>query len=239
MAHATPRWNVLQHGPLEQLTERLWRVEGAVPGMSLRRVMTVAKRQQGGLIVHSAIALGEPEMQQLEALGSLEVLLVPSAVHRLDAPAYKQRYPQLQVFAPRAARDKVAQVVALDGSYEDFVSDEAVQLHELPGTRGREGALLVHSSDGLTIVLNDVLMNMDPRPDFLGWLFTTLLGSAPGPRVSRLAKLALVADRKALRAEFERLAALPELARLIVSHDKVSAPGAEARAALLQAATYL
>jgi hypothetical protein len=78
----------------------------------------------------------------------------------------------------------------------------------------------------------------DRKKDPLGWFFTTVLGSAPGPRVSRLVKLLFVKDRKALRAELERLAAIPDLVRLIVAHEKV-ASGGEAASALRRAATYL
>jgi hypothetical protein len=98
--------------------------------------------------------------------------------------------------------------------------------------------MLVRSSDGMTVVLNDVVFNMDRKKDPLGWLITTVLGSAPGPRVSRLTQLLFVKDRKALRADLERLAATPQLVRLIVAHEKV-ASGAEAASALRQAATYL
>jgi hypothetical protein len=42
-----------------------------------------------------------------------------------------------------------------------------------------------------------------------------------------------------LRAELERLAALPDLANLIVSHEKVASGRAEAKAALERAATFL
>ena len=82
------------------------------------------------------------------------------------------------------------------------------------------------------------MLNMDRKRDPLGFLFTTVFGSAPGPRVSRLAKLTLIKDKQALRADFERYAELPNLARVIVAHEKV-ASGADARASLLQAASYL
>ena len=82
------------------------------------------------------------------------------------------------------------------------------------------------------------MFNMDRKKDPLGFLFTTLLGSAPGPRVSRFAKLAFIKDKLALRADFERFADLPGLTRVIVAHEKV-ASGADAPAALRQAATYL
>jgi hypothetical protein len=238
-AKVSGAWNVLEHGPIERITERLWRVEGAIPGMTLRRVMAVARRQNGGLVIHSAIALRPAELAELEAWGRPEVLLVPGAYHRLDAPAYVERYPDLRVYAPSACLRKVREVVRVDGSYEDFPADDVVQVSSVPGTGGREGAMFVRSPEGVSVVLNDVVMNMDRKRDLLGFLFTTLLGSAPGPRVSRLSKLALVTDKRALRAELERLAALPDLAHLIVSHEKVAHGRAEARAALERAATFL
>jgi len=238
-SRASDDWKVLEHDTISKLTDRLWRVEGMVPGMSLRRVMTVVKRASGGLLIHSAIALNDSEMAELEAWGKPELLLIPSGYHRLDAPAYKKRYPDLQVFAPRGSRSKVEEVIRVDGTYEDVPKDDVVQAFTLPGTAEREGALLVRDGDGVTLILNDVVMNMDRRTDLLGFLFTTLLGSAPGPRVSRLSRLAIVKDRGALKAELLRLAALPDLARLVVSHDKLTSGRSEARAALEQAATYL
>jgi hypothetical protein len=114
----------------------------------------------------------------------------------------------------------------------------SVQLEYPRGLAEREGAMLVRSADGTTLVLNDSVMNMDSKRDLPGLIFTTLMGSAPGPRVSRLAKLALVKDKRAFRGELERYAAIPDLVRLIVAHEKV-AEGPDARAALLQAASYL
>lgn len=238
MPKAFTDWTVLDHGPIEELADNLWRVEGAVPRMSLRRNMVIARQGDGRLVIHNGMALGDQAMQRIESWGTPAFLLVPNAFHRLDAPAYKKRYPDLRVLTPAGARQAVEQVVAVDGSYDDFPLDPAVRLETLEGLRGREGAMIVRSADGVTIVLNDVVMNMDRKRDLLGFLFTTLLGSAPGPRVSRLSRMALVGDRKAFRAQLEALAATPELTRLVVAHEKV-AHGPEAAAALRQAATFL
>jgi hypothetical protein len=238
MPKANTEWRALAHGPIEKLADNLWWVQGALPGMSLKRVMTVVRLRDGRLVIHNGIALEPAAQQAIEAWGTPAFLLVPNGAHRLDAPAYKRRYPQLKVFAPKGARTKVEEVIAVDGSYEDFPADEHVRLQTLHGVKDQEGALLVRSSDGLTVVLNDAVFNMDRKRDPLGWFFTTLLGSAPGPRVSRLAKLLFVADKRALRADLERFAALPELTRLIVAHEKV-ASGPDASSALRQAATYL
>lgn len=233
---ANTAWAVREHGAVRKLAENLWWVDGSIPNMSLRRCMTVARFNDGRLVIHSAIALQEADMQALEAWGTPAFLIVPSGYHRLDAPRYKQRYPQLQVFAPAAARAKVEQVVKVDGRYTDFPSDEVITLRDLEGTR--EGLMTVKSSDGTTLVFNDCLFNMDKKKDFLGNLITTLMGSAPGPRVSRLAKAALVKDQPTYRRELERLAEIPDLVRVIVAHEKV-ATGPDARACLLGAKEYL
>ncbi len=238
MANASSEWKVLAHEPIVKLADNLLWVRGAIPGMSLKRVMVVVRLPDEQLLIHNGIALDEPSMTELERFGKPAFLIVPSVGHRLDAHAYKLRYPGLRVFAPSGSRQKVEQKVAVDGCYEDFPATDACRFERLNGVNDTEGALIVRSADGVSVVLNDCMFNMDTKRDPLGWFFTTVFGSAPGPRVSRLAKLAIIKDKKALRADFERLAALPELTRVIVAHEKV-ASGPEARAALLAAATYL
>jgi len=238
MAKAFGEWKVLAHGPLLTLADNLLWAQGSIPGMSLKRSMVVVRLSDGKLVIHNGIALSSEQMAELERFGTPAFLIVPSAIHRLDAPAYKQRYPELRVFTPKGSRAQVEQVIQVDGVYEDFPHSDVLRLETLHGVADSEGALIVQSRDGASLVLNDCMFNMDRKRDPLGFLFTTLMGSAPGPRVSRLAKMMLIKDRKALRADFERYAALPDLVRVIVAHEKV-ASGAEARAALLQAATYL
>lgn len=238
MAKAFGQWKVLKHGPIERLAENLWRVSGSVPGMSLRRTMTAVRLANGRLVLHNAIALHENEMKQVESWGKLAYLVVPNGIHRLDAPAYKKRFPGLVVLAPRGARDKVQEVVTVDAVYEDFPEDETLRFEPLHGIDDVEGAMFVQSPDGVTIVLSDIVFNMDRKRDPLGFFFTTLLGSAPGPRISRLARWKMVKDAAALKEDLTRFAATPRLTRLIVAHEKV-ASGPAAAAALAAAARYL
>lgn len=231
-------WTVREHGTLEQLADNLWWVIGSLPKMSLKRNMVVARRADGALVIHNAIALRDDDQQQLERLGTPAYLIVPNGWHRLDAPAYKKRYPQLRVYAPEGSRKKVEEKLAVDGTYADFPADTAVRLEPLGGLKNIEGAMIVKSGDGTTVVLTDAVFNMDKKTDFFGNLFTRVLGSAPGPRISRLMKMVAIKDKQALRADLERLAALPDLQRVIVAHEKC-AHGADAKAALEQAATFL
>jgi hypothetical protein len=232
-------WKVLPHGPIEKLADNLWWVSGSLKGMSLKRMMTVVRRGDGKLVIHNAIAMNEDGMRELEALGEPAYLLVPNRGHRLDAPAYKKRYPGLRVFAPRGGRKGIEERVSVDGTYEDFPADDIVRLETLRGVNEEEGVMQVTSPDGVSLVLNDVVMNMDRKKDVLGYLFTTLLGSAPGPRISRLVRLMFVKDKAALRSDLERLAATKDLVRVLVAHEKVTQGSEEAPNVLRRAATYL
>lgn len=231
-------WRPAPHEPWQKLSENLWWVRGPIPGIALQRCMTVARLADGRLVIWSAMALDDASMQELEAWGTPAFLVVPSALHRLDAPAYKARYPKLLVFCPRAAKKAAAQVVAVDGVLEDFPADPHVSFRPLHGIADKEGAMLVRSNDGVTVVLNDALFNMAMPTDFVARTFVKLFGSAPGPRVSRLVKLTWCKDRAAFRKSMAELAALPDLQRVIVAHDSIVS-GPAAREALESAVAQL
>jgi len=214
-------WTVLPHGPIEKLAENLWRVEGTIEGMPLRRVMTLVKRADGSVLVHSAIALAEDAMREIDAWGPVRWIVVPNGFHRLDARVFKDRYPDARVIAPAGSRAKVEEVVPVDQTYDDLVPDEAVHAVTLDGVAQEQGALLVRSSDGVTIVFSDAVFNLPHRGGVAGFLFRHVTKSSGGPRVSRIMSWFVVKDRKAFRGHLERLAETPHLRRIIVSHEDV------------------
>jgi hypothetical protein len=230
-------WTAGPHGPIEQLAGNLWRVEAPLKSPPIPRVMAVARRADGDLVVHSAIALGDADMDRLDALGPVRWVLVPNGFHRIDAPAFNRRYPAARVLCPAAARKRVAAVVSVDGAYEDFPADRDVRLEMIEGTGGAEGAMIVRSADGVTVVVNDVVFNLPHRPGLSGFVLRHLTRSTGGPRVSRLARLTLVKDAGALRAHLLRLAETADLRRLVVSHSEPVLD--DAAGALRQAAATL
>lgn len=221
MAKPFETWTVLEHGPLEQLEDNLWRLEGALPGMELRRVMTIARMGDGRLVVHNAIALEEALMKEIEALGQLAFLVVPNGYHRLDVKIFKDRYPDLKVVCPRAARKKVENVAKVDLTYDELEGDEVVSLRHLAGLAEREGVMIVRHGEGATVVLNDLVFNMPHLSGVAGFIFRHLTGSTGGPRISRLARLAIVKDKAAVAEDLRTLADTPGLERIIVSHHEV------------------
>jgi hypothetical protein len=231
-------WLVLPHDPIQELSENLWRVEGALPHFSLRRVMSVVRLQDGRLLIHSAIAMDESSMKRLEAWGEPAIMLIPHARHRMDAPRYKRRYPALRVFAPPAVMNKAGEVVHVDGTFAEAPLDPSASLELLDGTGQAEAALIVRSSDGVSVVLTEVVFDLELPKSMLLRTAIKLAGFGPGPVVTPVVKLEMVKNKAALAAHLERLAAIAQLQRLIVGHSRMST-GPAASAALQRAAAGL
>jgi hypothetical protein len=219
MTKPNEHWSVLPHGPLTPLDDNLLTVEGTIkmPLMDLPRRMTVVRLRDGCLVVWSAIALDEPAMATIEAFGKPAFLIVPNDHHRLDAKAWKNRYPQMQVAAPEGAREKIADVVAVDTTSPDF-GDASVTFVTVPGTTGHEAALVVRSSKGTTLVLNDLVGNIRTASGIDGWLLRLAGFAGDDAQIPRVVKVALVKDAADLRAQLLQWAELPSLERILVSH---------------------
>lgn len=184
--------------------------------------MTVVRLDDGRLVIYSAIALDDEQMRELQAFGAPAFLIVPSHLHRLDAAAWKQRYPELCVVAPSGSRASVEEVVAVDTTNPDWGQD-SLRFLELDGTGAREAALEVHEQGSITLLLNDVVGNL---PVSHGLVLRAMGFAGAHPRVPRAIKRALVQDPAALRARFEYWASLP-VRKIVVSHGTPVLEGAQ------------
>lgn len=229
MPKAYETWTVQRHRPIEKLESNLWRVEGDLPGSNGTRVMTLVKLASGGLVIHNAIALEDEHMKEIEAFGAPEILIVPNGFHRLDAKVFKQRYPNVRVLAPAGGRKKVAQVVPVDGTYDDGPKDTSVRMFHFDGAKQHEGGLEVKSPGGTTLVLNDMINNLPKLSGVMG----VMLAPTGQPAVPRIFRWFFVKDKPKFRSEIEQLAATPGLKRVIVSHGQMLLnPAEEMRTAL-------
>ena len=219
MTRPNENWNVLPHGKLTPIDDGMLTVEGRIkmPLMDLPRRMTVVRLHDSRLIVWSAIALDDAAMATFEAFGRPAFLVVPNDHHRLDAKAWKNRYPELKVIAPEGAREKIADVVAVDTTSPDF-GDPGVTFVTVPGTRAHEAALVVRRERGTTLVLNDLVGNIHAASGIDGWLLRLAGFAGDDAQIPRVVKMALVKDAADLRAQLLEWAELPGLRRIIVSH---------------------
>lgn len=224
---------ILPHGPLEALSDTLWRVEGALPKIPLRRVMAVARYPDGRLVIHNAICLNDQTRAALEALGRPSYLIVPNGWHRLDAAAYKARYPSIRVLCPRGAARRVAQKVAVDGDIDSLPRQDGIEMRHLAGIREAEGVLSVRGADGVSLVLNDIVFHQPHLPGVHGLVMRYLTDSTGGPKVTRIGRWFVTQDKAALRRDLETLAETPALRRVLVAHGTLmdQSPAADLRRA--------
>ena len=207
MAKPFSEWTVLPHCKLTPLDYNLLSVTGVLrmpPMGDVDRRMTVVRLFDGRLVVYSAIALDESEMTVLERFGTPAYLIVPSDLHRMDVKIWKDRYPEMTVVAPAAARARVETIVPVDATSVDF-GDPAVRFVTVPGTGKREAALVIEMGSGTTLVLTVLIFNMANRPGVGGWAFKTVGLTGDEPHIAPPVRMRQVKDKNALR---EQLAAL-------------------------------
>ena len=217
------QWTVLPHGRIEEVGEGILTVEGDIPmplGKFPRR-MTAVGLSGGRSVIFSAMALKEPDMRRIEELGRPSFLIVPNGHHRLDALIWKQRYPELKVLSPPAAKDSVAEVTPVDGVDGAF-GDQSVKLVTVAGAGEAEAALVVSRKSGTTLVVNDVIANVRHPRGLGAKVMARLFGfGVNGPQVPRVVKRMMVEDKQALAGQFRAWAADPQLERIIVSHGEI------------------
>lgn len=215
-------WEVQPHEALVKVADGILTAAGEIrmPLGNFPRRMTVVRLTGGRTAIWSAIALDEPEMKRIEALGEPSFLIVPGDHHRHDARIWKMRYHRVQVIAPPGAEAAVREAVKVDAT-TDILDDPEVKLITVPGTGGHEAALEIRRADGLTLVVNDILANV-AHPHGLGaHIMARLFGfGVHHPQVPRPVRHGME-DKPALAAQFDAWASDPDLKRIIVSHGDV------------------
>jgi hypothetical protein len=179
-----------------------------------KRQMIVTRDERERLLLHSAIALEPATLARLESLGAPTWLVVPNGFHRLDAPAYKHRYPGLIVVAPVGSVERIEKAVPVDQTYADFPVGLAHNLEHAPWPNPQEGVLQVRSRDGITLVFNDLLWTPPGR----GWQRVIYQLLQQGAQVPLLSKRMLADDPKTLQMWLERLAKTENLVRVVPGH---------------------
>jgi hypothetical protein len=221
MAREQRPWTVLRHDAIEKHEDNLWTLEGDLPGMALRRRMTLARMADGRVVVYGAMCADEATMKQITDWGEPAVMIVPNGFHRLDAHAWRERFPKTRVYCPEGSAKRVRDVVEVHGLCEDLKGDDTVRYETLDGVGKQEGVLTVQSGGRVTRVFNDVFFNHPDLPGFAGWVMKNITDSTGGPKTTRIARLFLVKERVAFQAHLLKLANEAGLSRLVPGHGQV------------------
>jgi len=210
--------DILPHGDLVPLADDLWQVTGALPRMSLPRNMQVYRMKDGGLFIHSAIAMREDAMKKLESLGEPKVIVIPSQFHQIDGKRYKMRYPKAVLVTPAGVRDVVAKRSPVDATCQDALPDHGIVCHAPDGVKPSELVYEVATSRGRALLFNDILFNVrEHLPGFSGFMMR-IGGSTGFFGATRLARLVLIADKKPYAAWLRQTASTSNVAIVTMSH---------------------
>ena len=223
---------VYPYRPLEPLAANLWQVQGTLAN-GVPRNMTVYRLPDGRLLLYSVVAMDDPDMEGLEKLGRPAIMIMPHDRHQMDAPFYKQRYPDLRVLGPQPRH---ARKVPIDADLGELAA-LGIKAYVPPGTTYHEVVLELPLEDGVALCTTELLGNLS---DLSGLsrvmrLLLRLLGPPGGGLgVARVVRWREISDRKRVQAWLRSQSARRDLRMVLVGHGRPvteEAAGALRRAA--------
>jgi hypothetical protein len=231
----TPReWIVTPHGPIEKLEENLWVVEGTVPTPGgIKRRMSIVRRNDGSLVFYHAIPLEERALAEILAWGHPAALVLGHHQHAIDAAPFSQRL-NLKIYGPeRSLAHLHRRGLDVAGPLSALAPDPSVRFEDAEGTKTGDAIGIVTSEGRVSLLFADCCQNSPAAGMF--FLFRWL-GFAGGPKVVPVFRFAFMSDATLLRVHLARLAATPNLARLVPFHGTVV--DVDAAAALKRASEW-
>lgn len=212
-------YKLYPYGAIEALAPGLWRVVGELQ-VPMKRTMYIYRLPDGTLLLDSVVAMAEPDLLALEALGRPSVMTIPHPKHLMDAAFYKARYPRLKVYGEPDAQAKIE--LSFDGTLEQGMPTLGITPHPVPGMKMKEVALELPLEGGSRALLFCDLVN---RTNETGSGITGALVKLFGPSgdggVAPILKLTQIEDKYQVRNFLKRLSALPSIAILAGCHGGV------------------
>lgn len=188
-------------------------------GMQIGARMTVARLASGGLFVHAPIKLTPELRAALDAIGPVEVVVAPNAMHHMFLGACLAAYPQAKGYAAAgaAAKHPELQLAPIPERPDPTWAADLDHLHIGGAPKLGEVAFLHRKSR--TLILTDWAFYFREAPNWFTGLYLKLskgLGKAVQTPVLR----SLIKDRAAALASTEQLLAW-DFDRVVMSHRDV------------------
>jgi hypothetical protein len=165
---------------LSQLTEDIWEVVDRVkimPAFYLPCRMTVVRLSNGGLMLHSPVALDEQTALDIERLGPVEHIVAPNREHHLFLGQARERFPDARVFYAPGLESKHPELPP-EGRLDSEVAGwpDELEWMRIEGASDWNEIVFFHR-DSRTLICSDLLFNLH---EFEGWLtpwMTQLFGT--------------------------------------------------------------
>jgi hypothetical protein len=199
-------------------------------GMPLTATMTVLRLGDGGLLLHSPIAMTPARRAAVEALGPVAHLYAPNVFHHLFVGEWATAFPAARLHSPAglARKRPELRVDCVHGAPEPAFA-ELVDEHRIDGFRLEESVLLYRPAR--TLLVSDLVHNVGRPAHRWTRTYTRAMGFYDRVALSRMIRWVGFPDRAAARRSLDEVLDLP-FDRLIVGHGApLAAGGREALAA--------
>jgi hypothetical protein len=186
-------------------------------GFHLPIRMTIVRLAEGGLWLHSPIAIDDAAAAEIDALGPVRHIVAPSLMHHLFARPACERWPQAELHAPaslaiKRPRLKIDRPLAEDSRWSEMA------IVAIAGAPKLDEFVFVHRPSG-TLIVTDLLFNVHEMAGMMSPLILRMVGAWKKLAQSRIWRVG-IEDQAAAKASAERLIAL-EFTRLVPAHGEV------------------
>jgi hypothetical protein len=212
MARTERSWTVTPHSAIEKLSQNLWAVTSAIPGVPMNRRMCVIKRSNGELDFFHAVPLDDATLAEVKAWGTPTRLVIGHDNHGVDAHAFRDKLG-LKLFGPKENAEGLRARWGDVGTLEDIPKDAVVQYFSCAGTKRGDATALVHSGGQASLLFSDAFMNIRTGPFSM-----RLAGFTGGPKIPFVFRTLFVKDKAALKTHLDKLAGTEGLAYLVPCH---------------------
>jgi hypothetical protein len=149
---------------VQPVTDDIWVVDGPVVpffGMPYPTRMTLIRLRDGGLFVHSPVALDEPLAAAIVALGEPRYLVAPNRLHHLYVADWARRFPAARVYAAPGMQSKLASIDAqpLDTDAPPWHAE--IDQLTFRGSPLMQEVVFLHRASR-TLIVADLIENFDP-----------------------------------------------------------------------------
>ncbi len=206
---------------LRQLASDLWVTERpqSFLGVQVGTRMTVARLADGGLFVHSPVALDADTRRDLDALGPVRLVVAPNRFHHLYVGPYGAAYPQARLLAAPGLPEKRCDL-RFHGVLADAPAVVPGEVEQMVfAAMALMGEVVFWHRASRTLLLTDLAFNMRQTPSALTRTLLVLDGAWGRFAIGRLERL-LFRDRAAARATVDRILAW-DFDRVVVAHGDV------------------
>lgn len=211
---------------IQKISDDLFVVDGEWYNTVFARRMTIIRLPSQELIIHSAIRFKDEDYQNLDQLGKVKYIVVPSKLHSSEARYYLEKYPDAVLYAPVDAMKAVGKDCKIQGflpeAWPTHLKNE-VSCLEIQGTRFFRETVFFHKKSK-TLVLTDTVFNMQMEVKGLEKMIFKMINIYKKFGPSRSFKILFTKDWSAVQNSFREILHW-DFDRVIMSHGEILQSG--------------